>query len=119
MNSNQTNANTTPQPDMHSRKRSAAFLSEDTTTNDTTFSGKTNDPINEQQDGPSKRLLHNSGIPLSTSHPKLKYNAQRLLNNLAFTRLYITANFQNWDPASSPVVLCCVNEQSETYVALW
>ena len=103
---------------MHSRKRSAAFL-DDTSTNGTTFEAQTTNANGDQQDGPSKRLLHNSGIPLATSKSILRYNAQRLLNNLAFTRLYVTANFQSWDPVASPVVLCCVDEQNELYLALW
>lgn len=106
---------------MHSRKRSAAFLSEDTETNGGINLTSTQEPngADPEQDTPSKRLQHNSGIALATTQPKLKYNVQRLLNNLAFTRLYVTSNFQAWDPASSPVILCCVEAQNELYAAVW
>lgn len=105
---------------MHSRKRSAAFLSEDTSNGILASNGTPNiDDSIEEQDEPSKRLQHNTGVPIATTQPRLRYNAQRLLNNLAFTRLYVTANFHSWNPSSSPMVLCCVDGQSEVYVALW
>ena len=101
---------------MHSRKRSAAFLSDDTTNDNLSSIPAT---PNDEPDAPSKRLQNSSGVAIPTSQPKLRYNAQRLLNNLAFTRLYVTANFPAWDPASSPVVLCCVDEQNELCQVLW
>lgn len=106
---------------MHSRKRSAALLSDDTTNDDDAFSS-TNTSVSTprlDEDGPSKRLQNLHGAPISQTNPTLQYDASRLLNNLAFTRLYVTANFHAWDPASSPVVLCCVDEQNELYTALW
>ena len=64
-----------------------------------------------------KRLRNSQGnaIPRRV----LKYNAQALLNNLAFTRLYVTANFHNNNPSVSPVILCIVSERDGLYRALW
>lgn len=65
-----------------------------------------------------KRLRNSKGD--ATHRPRvLKYNARALLNNLAFTRLYVTANFQNYRPSVSPVILCIVSEQDLLYRALW
>lgn len=97
----------------HSRKRSIAFLS-DKSTNDTL-----QPPAERQIATPSKRLQNSRGQAVPQNEVLPNYNAQRLLNNLAFTRLYVTANFQNYWPSMSPVILCLVHEQNDLYVALW
>lgn len=96
---------------MHSRKRSAAFLSTDESTND-------QDP-ELPQNNPSKRLQNPQGLAIPRANPTIKYNAPALLNNLAFTRLYVTANFHAYDPGASPLLLCCVEEQNDLYRAIW
>jgi len=66
---------------------------------------------------PLKRLQNSKGYAV---HRRiLKYNAQALLNDLAFTRLYVTANFQNYNPTLSPIILCVVSEHRLLYHALW
>ena len=70
-----------------------------------------------QLDTPSKRLRGSKGAAI---HRQIyKYNVQALLNNLAFTRLYVTANFQNYNSALSPVILCIVSGHDRLYRALW
>ncbi|KAK5137672.1 hypothetical protein LTR08_007967 [Meristemomyces frigidus] len=71
----------------------------------------------DHHDTTLKRLRNSKGVAI---HRRvLKYSAQALLNNLAFTRLYVTANFQNFDPSLSPVILCIVSEHDVLYRALW
>jgi hypothetical protein len=70
------------------------------------------------EDTPSKRLLNNRGEPVQTGR-LTKYNVQKLLNHLAFTRVYVTANFHNYNPSKSSVILCVVAEQDELYHTLW
>lgn len=98
----------------HSRKRSSAWIDEDTA-NDNSYIAQAYASVT-LEDAPVKRLQNARGEAVT---PILKYNAQRLLNNLAFTRFYVTANFQNYNPAFSPVILCMVREQNELYQALW
>ena len=98
----------------HSRKRSSAWLAEG---DDNGFVATHIAPLNEE-DMPSKRMQNPRGEAVKQRQP-LKYNTLKFLNNLAFTRFYVTANFQNYDPASSFVILCMVAEQNELYRALW
>jgi len=60
---------------------------------------------------PPKRQRNGQGNPIARGRT-LKYNARILLNHLAFTRLYVTANFRRYDPALSPVVLVFVSPSS-------
>ncbi|KAK5123989.1 hypothetical protein LTR85_002186 [Meristemomyces frigidus] len=87
------------------RKRSARHDSDD------------EQPVaDDQLDTPSKRLRNSKGDAILRR--TLKYNAQALLNNLAFTQLYVTANFQKYNPGLSPIVLCIVSEHDLLYRAL-
>jgi hypothetical protein len=98
---------------MHSRKRSSAWLEADELEN----VSLAYTPVN-LIDLPSKRLQNSLGAPIA-SKPALKYDAQKLLSTLAFTRFYVTANFQNFNPTASYIVLCMVSEQNRLYQALW
>ncbi|KAK5173380.1 uncharacterized protein LTR77_002061 [Saxophila tyrrhenica] len=97
---------------MHSRKRSSAWVEED----ETAHVSLAYTPANPTS-LPSKRLQNKKGAAV-TAKPLLKYDAQKFLSNLAFTRFYVTANFQNLDQTSSFVVLCLVGEQNGLYQAL-
>ncbi|KAK4546152.1 hypothetical protein LTR36_002289 [Oleoguttula mirabilis] len=70
----------------------------------------------DQLDTPRKRLRNSKGDAIHRR--ELKYNAQALLNNLAFTQLYVTANFQFYNPALSPVILCIIAERDVLYRTL-
>jgi hypothetical protein len=94
-----------------SRKRSSAWIADDDNNPEESLS-------TNLEDLPSKRLLNNRGEAIPTK-PLIKYNAQKLLNHLAFTRIYVTANFQNFNPNGSFIVLCMVSEQNDLYQALW
>ena len=74
-----------------------------------------------EETSPAKRLQNSQGEAITIPPPRrpLKFNAQRLLNTLAFTRLSLTANFSKFNPASSFIILCMVSEQNELYHALW
>lgn len=71
----------------------------------------------DELDASPKRLRNKRGD--AVHRRVLKYNAQALLNHLAFTRLYVTANFPNYNPSVSPVVICFVAEHDALYRALW
>ena len=101
--------NSTQTAPSHSRKRSVRDLEEDEDTIRNTYAA-----INLQEDKPLKRLQNRYGEAIKRQ-PK-QYNVQKLLNNLAFTRFYVTSNFSNYDPKSSFVVLCMVSEQNELCV---
>ena len=97
---------------MHSRKRSIRDREEDEDGIRNSYGA-----INVEDDKPLKRFQNRYGEAIKRQ-PK-HYNAQKLLNNLAFTRYYVTANFSNYDPTSSFIVLCMVSEQNQLYQALW
>lgn len=77
-----------------------------------------NDSTTHPEDEPSKKLLSNRGEAIHTN-PQVKYNTQKLLNHLAFTRVYVTANFANYNPQESFVLLCMASEQNGLYEMLW
>lgn len=93
------------------RKRSSVWLDE----NELTYS---DDDPQEVEYTHSKRLLGSKGESVPTNRVT-KYNAPKLLNHLAFTRVYVTANFQNYNPSKSYIVLCMLFERNELYQALW
>ena len=97
----------------HSRKRSVRDFEEE----DEDEPANAYAAINLLEDKPLKRLQNSQGYAIKRQ--PLKYNAHKLLNNLAFTRYYVTANFANYNPRSSFVVLCMVAEQNDIYRALW
>jgi hypothetical protein len=73
---------------------------------------------------PPKRLrVNRNGAAVerrsSTTDRHFKYDVQGLLNHLALVRLYVTSNFQNYNPVLSPVVLCLIATHAELYHALW
>lgn len=94
-----------------SRKRSSAWISEDAVDiND--------DETPEPDYNPSKRQVNSRGEAIQTNRVT-RYDAQKLLNHLAFTRVYVTANFHNYNPNKSFIILCMVSEQDEMYRSLW
>ena len=96
----------------HSRKRSV-YMREADDDDD----ANNNDAPTNTQDMPSKRLQNSRGEVIHRQ--ALTYNVQKLLNHLAFTRLYVTANFHAYHPNSSFVIFCMVSGQDELYRALW
>ena len=52
-------------------------------------------------DTPSKRLQNARGLPIARE--TITYNASNLLSNLAMTRLFVTANFSNYNIAYGAV----------------
>ena len=101
----------TPIRPTHSRKRSVWDLEEEDDTVNTLHSAI------DLQETPAKRLQNSQGEAIKRQ--PIKYNAQKLLCNLAFTRFYVTENFANYDPRSSFIILCMVAEQNELYRAVW
>ncbi|KAH9831877.1 hypothetical protein Tdes44962_MAKER08902 [Teratosphaeria destructans] len=69
-------------------------------------------------DAPSKRHRNSIGGTVHRRPGPLRYKAHTLLNDLAFSKLYVTANFPNYNPASSPVVICFVAQHDFLYKAL-
>jgi hypothetical protein len=93
------------------RKRSSAWLDEHTVALDEVV-------LPEVGHTPSKRLLSARGEAIQTNRV-IKYNARKLLNHLAFTQVYVTANFANYNPNSSFIILCVAARQEEMYQMLW
>ena len=93
------------------RKRTSAWIDDDSFASDDVASP-------EAEYTPSKRLLNARGEAIQTTRV-IKYNAQKLLNHLAFTRVYVTANFENYNPNSSFIILCMVAGQDEMFQILW
>jgi len=58
-----------------------------------------------------KRLRDRQGQAIGRRGSTLKYNVHDLLNTLAFTRLFVTANFHAYNPSSSPVLIVFVSEE--------
>lgn len=69
-------------------------------------------------DSSPKRLRNRRGEAVQRRDPP-KYNAQRLLNSLAFTQVYVTANFHKYNPSASPVLICVFESDVRMYRALW
>ena len=70
----------------------------------------------------SKRLRAPRGHAVAIERPDSPFQVEALLNNLAFTRLYVTANYHNYNPQTSPVILCFLSHQDSDlhlYHALW
>ena len=95
----------------HSRKRSSAWVADDENV------ARAYAVVN-LEDMPSKRMQNSRGEAIQAKK-LFKYDAQKLLNNLAFTRFFVTANFQNYSQKESFIILCMVSEQNELYQALW
>jgi len=92
-----------------SRKRRAPHDTNEDSNDDLTYHGAS--------DTPSKRLQNARGLPIARE--AISYYASGLLSDLAVTRLFVTANFGNYSPASSYVLLCVVREGDDLYKALW
>lgn len=74
---------------------------------------------NDSLDTSPKRSRNSQGYAIHR-RGAIHYNAQALLNNLAYTRLYVTANFQNYSASSSPVIVCLMaSPHSGVYRMLW
>ena len=71
----------------HNRKRSSAWLEQDESEN----VSLAYTPVN-LSDMPAKRLQNSQGAAVQAK-PLLKYDAQKLLLNLSFTRCFVTANY--------------------------
>ena len=98
----------------HSRKRSSAWVENDIKDVPSVYA-----PDISVEEAPSKRLQNARGEAIETTRPVLRYDAQKLLNALAFTRLYVTANFQFYDPSTSFIVVYLGFEQGPDYQRLW
>lgn len=85
------------------RKRRAPHDSIDPTSDD-----DDDDDFKPQPETPSKRLQNSQGHPIPRD--TLMLNTKKLLNHLASTRLFVTANFGNYNPSTSDVLLCIVGE---------
>lgn len=66
---------------------------------------------------PSKRLRNPHGDAVQRT--KLHFNAHELLNNLAFTRLYVTGNYDHYSATQSPVLICVLSRHDALYRAVW
>lgn len=71
----------------------------------------------EEDDLPSKRLRNPQGNP--TTIPQLHLATHSLLYSLAFTRLDVTANYTNYNPLTSPMMICVTREDDKLYRKLW
>lgn len=67
---------------------------------------------------PSKRLQSSHGLPIPKNQA---YNLKThlILNSLALTRLRVTANFNLYNPHSSPILLNITRSDDTLYRALW
>ncbi|TKA75221.1 hypothetical protein B0A55_05894 [Friedmanniomyces simplex] len=65
-----------------------------------------------------KRSRNSRGQPIPRRRA-LHYNAQPLLNSLAYTRLYVTANFHHYYASSSPVIICLTSSFSDAGKSLY
>ncbi|KAK0955663.1 hypothetical protein LTR91_022739 [Friedmanniomyces endolithicus] len=101
-------------PTTRPRKRTFSHRSDDSANDDSDSPHPATQP-NDPSDASPKRTRNSQGHAIHR-RGALHYNAQALLNNLAYTRLYVTANFQNHSASSSPVVVCLVaGPQSSLY----
>jgi hypothetical protein len=50
---------------------------------------------------------------------KSTYDVGALINELAYTRLDVTFNYTNYNPSSSPVLLCILSGDPTNYLSLW
>ncbi|KAK0840842.1 hypothetical protein LTR03_010292 [Friedmanniomyces endolithicus] len=91
-------------PPPKTRKRTFSHRSAADSTSDSESSQPATQ-LNDSLDASPKRTRHSQGYAIHR-RGAIHYNAQALLNNLAYTRLYVTANFQNYSASSSPVIVC-------------
>lgn len=69
-------------------------------------------------DTPSKRLRNPQGN--AVERKELRFNhIHELFSNLAFTRLYVTANYDRYSTTQSPVLLCVLYRHDALYRAVW
>ena len=73
--------------------------------------------VDDELDTPSKRFQDRRGS--AVGRHTVHYNAQALLNSLAFKRVFVTSNFSNFHPTDSPVILCFLEDRHDMYTSLW
>lgn len=98
------------------RKRSARALDEQSDGDDEDVMVTEDSSVTQT---PAKRIRSNQLGPSRSLQQPLKYNARGLLNTLAFTQLYVTANFMHYNPMKSIIILCLTSNGSALYNLLW
>ncbi|KAF2168907.1 hypothetical protein M409DRAFT_20920 [Zasmidium cellare ATCC 36951] len=98
-----------PTPSSASRKRTANDVDDD---DDEVMQFETN-----TTDTPSKRLRNPQGDAISRK--QLHFNAHKLLSDLAFSRLYVTANYDRYSVTQSPILLTVLSRHDALYRAVW
>lgn len=68
-------------------------------------------------DTPSKRLRNPQGA--AVERKQLRFNAHQLLSELAFSRLYVTANYDRYSVTKSPILLIVLSRHDALYRAVW
>lgn len=68
-------------------------------------------------DTPSKRLRNPQGDAIERKQHR--FNAHQLLSELAFTRLYVTANYDRYSVTKSPILLTVLSRHDAPYRAVW
>lgn len=68
-------------------------------------------------DTPSKRLRNLQGDAIEQK--QLRFNAHQLLSELAFSRLYVTANYDRYSATKSPILLTVLSRHDVLYRAVW
>lgn len=68
-------------------------------------------------DTPSKRLRNPQGDAIERK--QLRFNAHQLLSDLAFSRLYVTANYDRYSVTKSPILLIVLSRHDALYRAVW
>lgn len=68
-------------------------------------------------DTASKRLRNPQGEAIERK--TLRFNAHQLLSDLAFSRLYVTANYDRYSATKSPILLTVLSRHDALYRAVW
>jgi hypothetical protein len=76
------------------------------------------DTIDTSNTTPSKRLQSSHGLPIPIAQP-YHLNTHLILNSLALTRLRVTANYNLYNPHSSPILLSITRSDDKLYRTLW
>lgn len=99
-----------PSPASRKRRFSSSFT-------DNSEGDDVNDNENTWIERPSKRLENSHGHPVSRQIYHL--NTKIILQSLALTRLFVTANFSLYNPHTSPIIICVIRENDYLYRDLW
>ena len=72
---------------------------------------------NSHNDTPSKRPQNPQGLPVARQTYYLNTNI--ILRSLALTRLRVTANYNLYNPYTSPVLISIIRSDDTLYRTLW